>query len=110
VAKERALRRAQREAAAAARAEQRALQAGRAEQRERRKARLRPGFARRRPRGDSLLQRRRRSQNRAFAGALLAVQVLGWLIAQSAAISIALLVFSVFTAPVAHRMLFDRRG
>jgi Flp pilus assembly protein TadB len=109
VAKDRAVRRAQRERAVAARAQLRAVEAARAARRQRWRARLRRLRPRPQRRPESGSDRRRRAQNRAFAGAFGAVQVVGWLIVRSGAFSIGLLIFTALTGPVLLKLMFDRR-
>jgi hypothetical protein len=115
VSRERARRRAEREAAAAA-------ERARRERARVRKARVRrirdtalgplaPDARRRRPRGpDSVLLRRRRRQNGAVLAVLLTGHVVLWLLQPSWMWRISALVFTVLAWPVLTVVLFDRRS
>ncbi|MBI2245895.1 MAG: hypothetical protein HYU55_18770 [Nocardioides sp.] len=108
MSKERARRRAEREREAAVVA---AARAAEAERRERRDARVRAVTDRlprppKRPSG--LLAQRRRRQNGALVAALVAVNLLVWIVFGEWEIRLAAFVVSVLTAPVFHTMLFRR--
>ena len=111
MSKERARRRAEREREAAVVA---AARAAEAERRERRDARVRAltgrlprsGPGRGRPGG--VLAQRRRRQDRALLAALIAVNVLVWVVTGDWALRLAALVVSLLAAPVLHTMLFRR--
>jgi Flp pilus assembly protein TadB len=107
--KERALRRAERERAAAARAEQRVAQAAREARRRARRQALVRWLPRRRP-ATGVLAQRRQVQNRAVYGIALVVQVLGWLAFGSVRASVLVLVLTAFALPVVFTLAFDRRG
>ncbi|SEG83557.1 hypothetical protein SAMN05444920_105222 [Nonomuraea solani] len=108
MSKERARRRAEREAERA-----RAIRAN--EERQARTARRRALLARLVPRPvrfyrqGGLLARRHRAQNAVVALAFLLVQVLVWLMWGSFPLSFAVLVFSLLLAPVVVTLAFDRR-
>ncbi len=108
MAKERAQRRAEREREVAARAADRAAAAAR----EARRRTLRDRFARLIPtakaRPTGVLAVRRRARNRILLAFAVLVQVVAWVLGRSFAISAAALVFTVLTAPVVVRLLFDR--
>ncbi|MGN9839415.1 hypothetical protein ACTMTI_14970 [Nonomuraea sp. H19] len=108
MSKERARRRAEREAERA-----RAMRAN--EERQARRARRRALLARLTPRPvriarqGGLLARRQRAQNAAVAAGFLLVQAIVWLIWGSFFLSFAVLVFSLLLAPVVVTLAFDRR-
>ncbi|NRQ36216.1 hypothetical protein HII36_30920 [Nonomuraea sp. NN258] len=108
MSKERARRRAEREAERA-----RAIRLN--EERQARRARRRALAARLTPRQvrfhrqGGLLARRRRAQNVLVALGLLLVQALVWLIWGSVPLSFAVFVFSLLLAPVVMTLAFDRR-
>jgi Flp pilus assembly protein TadB len=108
MSKERARRRAEREAERA-----RAMRAN--EERQARKARRRALVARLVPRPvrfyrqGGLIARRHRTQNGLVALGFLLVQVLVWLIWGSFFLSFAVFVFSLLLAPVVVTLAFDRR-
>ncbi|MFG1944509.1 hypothetical protein [Nonomuraea sp. NPDC048826] len=108
MSKERARRRAEREA-------ERALAARRNEERQARAARRRAALGRLVPRPvrvarqGGLLARRQRAQNAAVALAFLIVQFLAWLLWGSPLLSFAVLVFSLLLLPVLVTLAFDRR-
>ncbi|GGO75360.1 hypothetical protein [Nonomuraea cavernae] len=108
MSKERARRRAEREAERA-----RAMRLN--EQRQARAARRRARLARLIPRPvrvarqGGLLARRRRARNVVVLLGFLLVQTLVWLIWGSAFLSFGVLVFSLLLAPVLVTLAFDRR-
>ncbi|MFI7612988.1 hypothetical protein E1286_35480 [Nonomuraea terrae] len=108
MSKERARRRAEREAERA-----RAMRAN--EERQARLARRRSLLARLTPRPvryvrqRGLLARRQRAQNAVVALGFVLVQVLVWLVWGSLPVSLAVLVFSLLLAPVVVTLAFDRR-
>jgi Flp pilus assembly protein TadB len=108
VSKERARRRAEREAERA-----RAIRAN--EERQARRARRRALIARLTPRPvrirrqGGLLARRHRAQNAVVALGFLLVQVIAWLVWGSLLASFAVLVLSVLFVPVVVTLAFDRR-
>ncbi|PZG12050.1 hypothetical protein [Nonomuraea aridisoli] len=108
MSKERARRRAEREAERA-----RAIRAN--EERQARSARRRALLARLTPRPvryvrqRGLLARRQRAQNAVVALAFVLVQVLVWLVWGSLPVSLAVLVFSLLLVPVVVTLAFDRR-
>jgi Flp pilus assembly protein TadB len=108
VSKERARRRAEREAERA-----RAMRAN--EERQARLARRRTLIARLTPRPvrlsrqGGLLARRHRAQNALVALGFLLVQVIAWLLWGSFFASFAVLVLSVLLVPVVVTLAFDRR-
>jgi hypothetical protein len=108
MAKERARRRAERQREAALRAEQRALQAARAARRRAIAVRLRAFRPSARSRPTGVLAERRRMRIRLLLALVVGVQLIGWVVARSFAVSAALLVFTVLTTPVLARLLFDR--
>ena len=111
MSKERARRRAARERETAMKAAGRAAEAERRERREaRRKAirRVTAGFT---PAGKQtgILARRRRIQTSLLVAFLLAVNILVWVVRPDWAARLAVLIFSVLTAPVLALILFPRR-
>ncbi|TDD14754.1 hypothetical protein [Nonomuraea diastatica] len=112
MSKERARRRAEREAerARAIRANE-LRQARRARRRARRRALLGRVIPRptRSARQGGLLARRRRAQNAVVALGLLLVQVIVWLIWGSLLLSFGVLVLSLLLTPVVVTLAFDRR-
>jgi hypothetical protein len=109
MSKERARRRAEREAEAVRLEASRAAKVARETRRQRRWARLRarlPSSSR----PDGPLARRRRIQNRAVFALFLAVQGAAWLIGLSWTARFAVLVLSVLITPVVVVMAFDRRS
>ncbi|NBE98166.1 hypothetical protein FE391_31595 [Nonomuraea sp. KC401] len=108
MSKERARRRAEREAERA-----RAIRAN--ELRQARRARRRALLSRMLPRParaarqGGLLARRRRAQNAVVALGLLLVQVLVWLVWGSLLLSFGVLVLSLLLTPVVVTLAFDRR-
>jgi len=109
VSKERARRRAEREAARAAR-----IAAG--ERRRSRAARRRallPGVPRLPPsrgRPEGRLRQRRRAQNGVVVVLFLLVQVVAWLLTSDWWLRLAVLVVSVLALPVLVTLVLDRRG
>jgi hypothetical protein len=110
MAKERAARRAQREAEAAARAAQRAKEVARAARRRAWRDRLRSLLPPRRLRPDSVLARRRRRENLIVLGLFALAQLLGWMFLHSVRAGLGLLLFSVFVLPVVLTLAFDRHS
>jgi hypothetical protein len=108
MAKDRALRRAEREREAAARAAERAAAAVRAARRRSLRERLHRLVPAARSRPSGVLAARRRARNRVLLAIAVLMQVVAWALGRSVAINIATLVFTVFAAPVAVRLLFDR--
>ncbi|MFG1695665.1 hypothetical protein [Nonomuraea sp. NPDC049309] len=108
MSKERARRRAEREAERA-----RAIRAN--EERQARRARRRALIARLTPRPvrirrqGGLLARRHRAQNAVVALGFLLVQVVAWLVWGSLLASFAVLVLSLLFVPVVVTLAFDRR-
>jgi hypothetical protein len=113
MSKERARRRAEREAEAVRLETVRAAKAAREAGRQRRSARLR---AKLRPllpnpsRPDGPLARRRRVQNRAVFALFLAVQGAAWLIGLSGTARFGVFALSLLITPVVVVMAFDRRS
>ena len=111
MSKERARRRAEREQEAATLA---AARAAEVERRERREARLRAITARlprsTPPRGrpGGVLAQRRRRESGTLLAALLAVNVLVWIVTGDWALRLAAVVVSLLAAPVLHTLLFRR--
>ena len=109
MSKERARRRAEREAEAVRLESARAAKVAREAKRQQRSARLRarlPSLSR----PDGPLARRRRIQNRAVFALFLAVQGAAWLIGLSGTARFAVFVLSVLITPVVVVMAFDRRS
>ncbi|MFI7223664.1 hypothetical protein ACIBO5_10595 [Nonomuraea angiospora] len=108
MSKERARRRAEREAERA-----RAIRAN--EERQARRARRRALLARLTPRPvrfyrqGGLIARRHRTQNIVVALGFLFVQAIVWLVWGSLPLSLAVLVFSLLLVPVVVTLAFDRR-
>ncbi|MBE1592826.1 hypothetical protein ACFPOI_19415 [Nonomuraea angiospora] len=108
MSKERARRRAEREAERA-----RAIRAN--EERQARRARRRALLARLTPRPvrfyrqGGLIARRHRAQNIVVALGFLFVQAIVWLVWGSLPLSLAVLVFSLLLVPVVVTLAFDRR-
>ncbi|MEV4572033.1 hypothetical protein AB0K16_02150 [Nonomuraea jabiensis] len=108
MSKERARRRAEREAERA-----RAIRAN--EERQARRARRRALLARLTPRPvrfyrqGGLIARRHRAQNIVVALGFLFVQAIVWLVWGSVPLSLAVLVFSMLLVPVVVTLAFDRR-
>ncbi|MEV6035388.1 hypothetical protein AB0L65_29805 [Nonomuraea sp. NPDC052116] len=108
MSKERARRRAEREAERA-----RAIRAN--EERQARRARRRALLARLTPRPvrfyrqGGLIARRHRAQNIVVALGFLFVQAIVWLMWGSLPLSLAVLVFSLLLVPVVVTLAFDRR-
>ncbi|MEW1845051.1 hypothetical protein AB0392_44515 [Nonomuraea angiospora] len=108
MSKERARRRAEREAERA-----RAIQAN--EERQARRARRRALLGRLTPRPvrfyrqGGLIARRHRAQNIVVALGFLFVQAIVWLVWGSLPLSLAVLVFSLLLVPVVVTLAFDRR-
>jgi hypothetical protein len=108
LSKERAHRRAVREA-------ERALAIRRNVERQARRARRRAVILRLTPRPvriarqGGLLARRQRAQNAVVALAFLIVQALAWLVWGSVLLSFGVLVFSLLLVPVLVTLAFDRR-
>jgi hypothetical protein len=112
VSKERARRRAEREAVAARAAEVRAVRLKRAAKRLGLLDRLRrlvPIPVRHR-RQSGVLARRRRAQNGGVFLVFLAVQCLGWLLCSTWTARLAVLGLSIFLVPVVVTLAFDRRS
>jgi fatty acid desaturase len=110
MAKERAVRRAERERNAALQAQARAREVARGARRRSVVARLRGLMPQRRRRPDSVLARRRRSQNLTVVALLAGVQILVWIGVGSVPVSLWLLVLTVLASPVLLTLIFDRRG
>lgn len=119
MSKERARRRAEREAAAEAERRRREAAANRAESRaalvggvtgpvRRTRESVARWLRRTYPPGDPFARRRRR-QTVVLLALLLAVQVLTWWLTPSWALRIGVLGISVLLAPVVRLLLFDRR-
>ncbi|WP_084956585.1 hypothetical protein [Thermoactinospora rubra] len=109
MSKERARRRAVREAERARAARLNEARMARRARRRRMLARLRPATVRvARQRG--LLARRRRVRNALVAAAFALVQVLAWLLWASWGVSLAVLVLSLLFVPVIVTLAFDRRS
>ncbi|MFI6521597.1 hypothetical protein ACIBF1_39020 [Spirillospora sp. NPDC050679] len=111
MSKERARRRAEREAAAAKAAAERAERDARLARRRARRDRLAalvPKPVRYRRAGGVLAQRRR-VQNRLTFGVFLAVQIAGWFLLATWPARLALLALSLFLVPVFVTLAFDRR-
>ncbi|MDF5756004.1 hypothetical protein [Spongiactinospora sp. TRM90649] len=112
MSKERARRRAEREAErardAASRAERQARQARRRERRDRVLAVL-PRRVRVVRQG-GLLARRHRTQNSLFVVLFLIVQVIAWLLLSSWAARFGVFVLSLLIVPVLVTLVFDRRS
>jgi hypothetical protein len=106
VSRERALRRAEREAQqqAAAAKRERALA-----RRRRRPTVLEPRTHDRRGRPDSVLLRRRRRQNAGIALATIGALVVTFILVDSWALRIAAVLFAALAVPVLVTLLFDRR-
>jgi hypothetical protein len=105
VSKERAARRAEREA-------ERERRVARARARERRASRRRGllGLGRqRRGRADSLLARRRRRQNLALLAALLVLNTLLWVVVPDWGLRAAAAALSLLAWPILTVLVFDRR-
>ncbi|MBF8188709.1 hypothetical protein ITP53_23850 [Nonomuraea sp. K274] len=108
MSKERARRRAEREAERA-----RAMRAN--EERQARRARRHALIARLTPRPvrvrrqGGLLARRHRAQNVVVALGFLLVQAIVWLVWESSTVSLAVFVVSLLLAPVVMTLAFDRR-
>lgn len=108
MSKERARRRAEREAERA-----RAIRAN--EERQARRARRRALVGRLTPRPvryarqRGLVARRHRAQNAVVALGFVLLQVVVWLVWGSLTVSLAVLVFSLLLAPVVVTLAFDRR-
>ena len=112
MSKERARRRAEREAAAARAAEARAVRLRRAARRRgllHRLRRLIPVPVRQRRQG-GLLARRRRAQNGGILLVFFAVQCLAWLLCSTWTARLAVLGLSIFLVPVVVTLAFDRRA
>lgn len=112
MSKERARRRAEREAEAARAAEARAVRLRRAAGRRGLLDRLRrlvPVPVRQRRQG-GLLARRRRAQNGGVLLVFLGVQCLAWLLCSTWTARLAVLGLSVFLVPVVVTLAFDRRS
>ncbi|MCB8958479.1 MAG: hypothetical protein H6529_18635 [Nocardioides sp.] len=108
MSKERARRRAEREREAAVVA---AARAAEAERKERRDARVRAVTSRlptRRRRPGGILAERRRKQNGALLAALVAINVLVWILSDDWALRLAAAIVSILAAPVLHTLLFRR--
>ncbi|RJL31199.1 hypothetical protein [Bailinhaonella thermotolerans] len=112
MSKERARRRAEREAERARAMAERARREERVRRRRELRARVRGALPRRvrvaRQRG--LLARRRRSQNAVAVVLFLFVQVAGWFLLDGWAARIALFLFSLLLLPVFVTLAFDRRS
>jgi len=107
MSKERARRRAEREAAAARAGAANTLRQKKKSQRRARLRALRP-VRTRRPQGP--LARRRRAQNAVVLLGYILVQVVAWLLLQTWTARLAVLVLSAFLVPVVVTLAFDRRS
>jgi Flp pilus assembly protein TadB len=108
MAKERALRRAEREREAAARATERAAQEARDARRRSLHGRVRRLVPAARSRPTGVLAARRRARNRLLLAVAVLVQVVAWVLGRSFAVSAGVLVFTVLTTPALARLLLDR--
>ncbi|MFG2000130.1 hypothetical protein ACGFNU_13360 [Spirillospora sp. NPDC048911] len=111
MSRERAKRRAEREAAAARAAAEHAerqAKAARWRERRRRLTAVIPRPVRVRRQGGELA-RKRRVQNRVVLGFFLAVQIAGWFLLTTWGARLALLALSIFLVPVFATLAFDRR-
>jgi hypothetical protein len=112
VSKERARRRAEREAVAARAEKVRTVRLERAARRRALLARLRrlvPAPVRHRRQG-GVLARRRRAQNGGVFLVFLAVQCLAWLLCSTWTARLAVFGLSIFLVPVVVTLAFDRRS
>ncbi|GEM_PF-1701079 len=108
MAKERARKRAEREAAAAKEREQRARKRARKERVDRAKAKVSSAIPDR-PKGTpGLLARRRRRRMMAFALAIIAIQVVVWPFLPSWGARLLLLALTLVAAPVVWVLSFGR--
>jgi hypothetical protein len=108
VSKERAVRRAEREAAAAALAEKRAAEAERETRRRARSARVSGWLPSSTGRQTGLLAERKRREVLATVALLVVVNLLVFAVARDTGLTALLLVASVLGAPILHMMLFRR--
>lgn len=90
------------------RAEQRAVQAARAARRRAIASRFRALRRPARSKPTGVLAARRRTRIRLLVALVTGVQLIGWVVARSFAVSAALLVFTVLVTPALARLLFDR--
>ena len=109
MARERALRRAEREREQAARAREREQQQARAARRSARLARIRRLLPQRRRQPDSALARRRRSRNLVVLAGVIVVQLVGAVVFESLTASLVLLGLTVIALPAVLTVAFDRR-
>jgi Flp pilus assembly protein TadB len=107
MSRERARRRAEREAAAA---RAHAANTLRQQKRSRRQARVRALRPVRTRRPQGVLARKRRAQNGAVLLGFVLVQLLAWLLLQTWTARLAVLVLSAFLVPVVVTLAFDRRS
>lgn len=105
MSRERAARRAEREADRARRVEQGRRRAQRAARRRRVVGLVRPG----RGRGDSVLARRRRRQDLALLAALLVLNTLLWVVVADWGLRAAAAALSLLAWPILTVLVFDRR-
>lgn len=112
MSKERARRRAEREARADRLATERAEREARQARRRERRRRLRALLPRpvRYARQGGIRARRRRNQNAGILLAFLGVQAAGWLVFPAWTARFALLAVSLLVLPVFVTLVFDRRG
>jgi hypothetical protein len=110
VSKERARRRAEREAVAARAEKVRAVRLARAAGRRRLFGRLRGLAPARQRRPGGVLARRRRAQNGGVFLVFLVVQCLAWLLCETWTARLAVFGLSIFLVPVVVTLAFDRRS
>ncbi|MFI0416862.1 hypothetical protein [Spongiactinospora sp. 9N601] len=112
MSKERARRRAEREAERERQAAVRAQREARLARRRERRGRLLAALPRRVRvvRQGGLLARRQRAQNAVFLALFLIVQVLAWLLFSAWAARLGVLVLSLLIVPVLVTLVFDRRS
>jgi hypothetical protein len=108
VSKERAARRAARQAEIQAAAAQRRRQQERITRRQRLLARWRPHDRRGRP--DSVLAQRRRRQDAAVAFIMVSIVVVAWIMLEGWAARLTAILVSALAVPVLMTLLFDRRN
>jgi len=108
VSKERAQRRAEREAAAAALAQQRAVEAQRRARREARAERLTGWVPRPSARQTGLLAEKRRRQAGATFAVLVAFNMLVFAFSRDGYLTAFTVIASLLGAPIVHMMLFRR--
>jgi Flp pilus assembly protein TadB len=108
VAKERARKRAEREAAAAKEREQRARKRARKERVDRAKAKVSSAIPDRPKTAPGLLARRRRRRLLTFALAIIAIQIIVWPFLPSWGARLLLLALTLLAAPVVWVLSFGR--